>query len=254
VQGGGCGAAAPARPGIVRLRLLRSARPVPSVGLVTVSAVDVVLPCLDEEGALPRVLAGLPDGYRAIVVDNGSSDRSAEVARAAGATVIACPVRGYGAAVHAGLEASVTDIVGFADADGSLDLGELPALVALVEEGADLVIGRRVPVERGAMPLHARWGNAVIARRVRAITGVSLRDIGPMRAGRREALLALGLDDRRSGYPLELVLRAAADGMRIAEVDVTYRRRIGVSKVTGTVGGTITAVRDMSARLREAAR
>ncbi|WP_353807151.1 glycosyltransferase family 2 protein [Agromyces sp. SYSU T00194] len=222
---------------------------------MTDQAVDVVLPCLDEEGALPRVLASLPNGYRALVVDNGSTDRSAEVARAAGATVIAHPVRGYGAAVHAGLEASVTDVVGFADADGSLDLAELPRLVALVDAGeADLVLGRRVPVERGAMPLHARLGNAVIARRVNAITGTSLHDIGPMRAGHREALLALGLDDRRSGYPLELVLRAAAEGLRIAEVDVAYRRRIGVSKVTGTVRGTITAVRDMSARLREAAR
>ncbi|NBH07952.1 glycosyltransferase family 2 protein, partial [Amycolatopsis sp. SID8362] len=110
---------------------------------------DVVLPCLDEAGALPGVLAGLPPGYRAIVVDNGSADGSPEVAASLGAKVVHEPRRGYGAAVHAGLEAATADIVCFADADGSLDLGDLPRLVAAVEGGADLAVGRRVPTSPG---------------------------------------------------------------------------------------------------------
>lgn len=214
------------------------------------AAVDVVLPCLDEAGALPRVLSTLPAGMRAIVVDNGSTDGSAEIATAWGAVVIAEPVRGFGAAAHAGLLAAQAPVVAFCDADGSFDSAELVRVVAPIVAGdADLVLGRRRAV-RGAWPVHARWANAYLAARLRSLTDADLHDLGPMRAARRDALLSLGLRDRRSGYPLEMVLRAARGGWRIAEVDVGYRPRIGRSKVTGTLRGTATAITDMSRVLR----
>jgi dTDP-L-rhamnose 4-epimerase len=200
--------------------------------------IDVVLPCLDEAAALPWVLGRIPDGYRAIVVDNGSTDGSADVAAAHGAQVVHEPRRGFGSACHSGLLAATADIVCFMDADASLDPVELPEVVDLLA-GADLVLGRRRPVTRRAWPPHARIGNALVARRF------GLRDIGPMRAVRRERLLELDLTDRRSGYPLEMVLRAVRRGWRVAETDVTYRPRTGRSKVTGTVRGTVQAVRDM---------
>nr|WP_244177089.1 glycosyltransferase family 2 protein [Streptomyces albus] len=216
--------------------------------------VDVVLPCLDEAGALPWVLGRVPAGWRALVVDNGSTDGSARIAREHGATVVAESRRGFGAACHAGLLASDADIVCFCDCDASLDPGLLPGLVARVAAGeADLVLGRRRPAGRGAWPLHARAGNTVLARMIRRRTGVALRDLGPLRAARREALLELGLTDRRSGYPLQMVVRAADAGWRIEERDVPYRPRTGASKVTGTWRGTLHAVRDMRAVLREPA-
>jgi glycosyltransferase involved in cell wall biosynthesis len=199
---------------------------------------DVVLPCLDEAAALPWVLGRMPDGYRAIVVDNGSTDGSAEVAAAHGAQIVHEPQRGFGAACHAGLLAATSDVVCFMDADASLDPAELPEVLALLHD-ADLALGRRRPVTRGAWPPHARVGNALVARRF------GLRDIGPMRAARRAGLLDLGLTDRRSGYPLEMVLRAVQRGWRVAETDVAYHPRTGRSKVTGTVRGTFQAVRDM---------
>jgi glycosyltransferase involved in cell wall biosynthesis len=200
--------------------------------------IEVVLPCLDEAAALPWVLTRMPDGYRAIVADNGSADGSAEIAAAHGARVVHEPRRGFGAACHAGLLAATSDIVCFMDADASLDPAELPTVVDLLTD-ADLALGRRRPVTRGAWPPHARIGNAVVARRV------GLRDIGPMRAAPRERLLGLGLTDRRSGYPLEMVVLADRRGWRIAETDVAYHPRAGRSKVTGTVRGTLRAVRDM---------
>lgn len=216
--------------------------------------VDVVLPCLDEAAALPVVLAGLPAGYRAIVVDNGSRDGSGDVARALGAVVVHEARRGFGSACAAGLAAATAELVAFCDADASLDLRDLPAVVDPVRRGdADLVLGRRVPSERGAWPLHARLANRALAGRLRRSTGVTLTDLGPMRAASRAALLDLGVRDRRSGYPLETVLRAAAAGWRVAEVPVPYRPRVGRSKVTGTVRGTWTAVADMRRVLAEAA-
>lgn len=216
--------------------------------------VDVVLPCLDEAAALPGVLAGLPSGWRAIVVDNGSSDDSAEVARRLGALVIAEPRRGYGSAVHAGLLAATADLVATCDADGSLDLAGLPGLAAPVLDGSvDLVLGRRLPTSAGAWPAHARLANAVLARLVRRASGLRLHDLGPIRVARRKDLLALDLQDRRSGYPLELVLGAAAAGWRVSERDVAYHPRIGRSKVTGTVRGTWHAVQDMRRLLAEQA-
>ena len=214
---------------------------------------DVVLPCLDEAAALPWVLTRLPAGYRAIVADNGSTDGSADVARAHGATVVMASPRGFGAACAAGLEAAdhPDGLVCFLDADGSLDPQQLPRVVDPVAAGtADLVLGRRRPTARGAWPVHARLGNAEVARQLRRRTGVRVRDLGPMRACRREDLRALDLRDRRSGYPLEMVTRAAAAGWQVREVDVDYLPRTGRSKVTGTVGGTARAVRDMSRVLR----
>jgi glycosyltransferase involved in cell wall biosynthesis len=214
--------------------------------------VDVVLPCLDEAAALPGVLGALPEGYRAIVVDNGSTDGSREVARRHGATVVGEPRRGYGAAVHTGLEHATAEIVCFLDADGSLDPGELPRLVAPVRAGtARLAVGRRVPVGRGAWPWHARAGNRVLARILRR-RGLGVSDVAPMRVGRRADLLGLGVRDRAFGYPLELLIRAADAGWPVVELDVAYRPRAAGtrSKVSGSVRGTVRAVRDMAGVLR----
>ncbi len=211
---------------------------------------DVVLPCLDEAAALPWVIGRLPRGYRAIVADNGSTDGSPDVARSLGARVVDARPKGFGAACHAGLLAATDDIVCFLDADGSLDPQQLPRVVAPLLAGADLVLGRRQPTARGAFPLHARLGNRELARRLRRRTGYDLHDLGPMRAGRREALLSLGIEDRRSGYPLEMVVRAARLGWTVVEVEVDYLPRTGRSKVTGTVRGTVGAVQDMSRVLR----
>ncbi|MCW2667416.1 MAG: glycosyltransferase [Frankiales bacterium] len=212
---------------------------------------DVVLPCLDEAAALPWVLSRMPAGYRAIVADNGSSDGSPDVARSYGAVVVDARPRGFGAAAHAGLMAAGHEdgLVCFLDADGSLDPQQLPRVVAPLLAGADLVLGRR-RLAPGSMPPHARVGNAVVTAQLRRRTGVALRDLGPMRAARRDALVGLDLQDRRFGYPLEMVVRAAAAGWRVEEVEIDYLRRTGRSKVTGTVRGTARAVRDMSAVLR----
>jgi len=210
--------------------------------------IDVVLPCLNEAEALALVLSRVPAGYRPIVVDNGSTDGSARIAVDHGAIVVPARPAGFGAAAHAGLEAATSEIVCFLDADGSLDPRQLPRVVELVADGrADLALGRRRPVSRGAFPFHARLGNAVIAWRLRRVAGVPVRDLGPMRAARRVALLDLDLRDRRFGYPLEMVLKAARAGWRVAEVDVDYAPRAGVvSKVTGNPLGVVRTVRDMT--------
>jgi glycosyltransferase involved in cell wall biosynthesis len=211
---------------------------------------DVILPVLDERLALPWVLDRMPAGYRPIVVDNGSSDGSAELAASLGAVVVHEPQRGFGAACWAGLTAATDDVVCFMDCDSSLDPRQLPRVTdPVLCLSADLVLGARA-AGSGAWPAHARLSNVVLARQVRRRTGLRVTDLGPMRAARREPLLALGLVDRRSGWPLEMVLRAAAAGWRIDEVRVDYLPRSGRSKVTGTVRGTLRAVRDMRAVLR----
>jgi glycosyltransferase involved in cell wall biosynthesis len=216
--------------------------------------VDVVLPCLDEAAALPGVLAALPTGYRAIVVDNGSTDGSPSVATAHGATVVHEPRPGYGAAVHTGLEHARSEIVCFLDADGSLNPADLVPLVDAVSCGAPLAVGRRVPVSRGVWPWHARAGNHVLAMLLRR-RGLPVSDIAPARAVRRLDLLELGVRDRAFGYPLELLLRAAAADWRVVELDVSYGPRAAGtrSKVSGSVRGTVRAVRDMAAVLRSPA-
>ncbi|MFH8756981.1 glycosyltransferase family 2 protein [Streptomyces atroolivaceus] len=223
----------------------------PAASAVPVRA-DIVLPCLDEAEALPQVLARVPDGWRAIVVDNGSTDGSAAVARSLGATVVHEARRGFGSACHAGLLAAEAEYVCFCDCDGSLDAALLPEFVRRLAAGeSDLLLGRRRPTTRGAWPLHARAGNYALSRMLHRRTGLRLHDLGPMRAVRREVLLSLDLTDRRSGYPLQMVVRASDAGLRVTETDVPYVPRTGKSKVTGTWRGTWHAVRDMRAVLRE---
>lgn len=210
------------------------------------AVIDVVLPCLNEEGALPWLLTRMPAGYRPIVADNGSTDDSARIATSLGAQVVHVPQRGFGAACHAGLQAAASDIVCIMDADGSFDPADLEIVSGPVRNGAaDLMLGRRAPQAMKAWPAHARLGNLVLSAELRRRSGVRLHDLGPMRAARRTDLLALGVEDRRFGYPLEMVMRAAAAGWRIGEAPVPYYPRTGKSKVTGTVGGTVKAVRDM---------
>lgn len=186
------------------------------------------------------------------MVDNGSRDGSPEVAARHGALVVREPRRGYGAAVHAGLEAADAELVAVLDADGSFDPTELPVLVAPVAGGtADLTVGRRRPVRAGVWPWHARAGTALVAALLRR-RGVPLRDLSPIRVARRDALLALGVADRAFGYPLELLIRAAAAGWRIREFDVRYAPRAAGtrSKVSGSVRGTLRATRDFAGVLR----
>ena len=213
---------------------------------MTSSVVDVVLPCLDEAKALPWVLQRMPSWARPIVVDNGSTDGSGQIARDLGASVIMAEQRGYGAACHAGLQAATAQLVAVMDADTSLDPGDLLLLLAAHRAGADLVVGRRMPVGRGAWPWHLRLANRVVTHALNRRTSLHLKDIGAMRLAPRAALLALAIDDRRSGYPLETILRAVEAGWRVGEVDVAYRPRTGRSKVTGTPLGVARAVHDMT--------
>jgi glycosyltransferase involved in cell wall biosynthesis len=207
--------------------------------------VTVVLPCLNEAASLPGVLAAMPDGYRALVVDNNSADGTADVARRRGAEVVVEQRPGYGSAVHAGVVAATTSIVAVIDADGSLDARELPPLVDELERGADMAIGRRRAVNGLRWPWHARLGTAAVCWRLRTRYGLPVHDIAPMRVARRDALLALGVTDRRSGYPLELLVRAAQAGWRVVERDVVYGPRAGgKSKVSGSLRGSFIAALD----------
>jgi glycosyltransferase involved in cell wall biosynthesis len=207
--------------------------------------VTVVLPCLNESASLPGVLAAMPAGYRPLVVDNNSTDDTALVARRHGAQVVTETRPGYGSAVHAGVMAAPTPIVAVLDADGSLDPADLPALVDELDRGADMAIGRRRPVPGLRWPWHARLGTAAVCWRLRSRYGLAVHDIAPMRVARRDALLDLGVVDRRSGYPLELLVRAAAADWRVVEHDVMYGPRSGgKSKISGSMRGSFTAALD----------
>jgi glycosyltransferase involved in cell wall biosynthesis len=211
---------------------------------------DVVLPVLDEAAAIPVVMASLPRDYRPIVVDNGSMDGSGEVARLAGALVVEEPSQGFGAACWAGLMAATDEVVCFMDCDGSFDGAELPRVADPVSSGeVDLMLGARRRTAVG-WPWHARLANRVLARFLHHQAGVAVTDLGPMRAARRKDLIALGIEDRRFGWPLEMVMRAADAGWTIEETPVTQAPRIGRSKVTGTVRGTARAIKDMTAVAR----
>jgi glycosyltransferase involved in cell wall biosynthesis len=205
-------------------------------------SVTVVLPCLNEAASLPGVLAAMPAGYRPLVVDNNSTDGTAELARDLGADVVTERRPGYGSAVHAGVEAAATPIVAVVDADGSLDPGELPTLVDELDRGADMAIGRRRPVPGLRWPWHARLGTAAVCWRIRSKYGLPVHDIAPMRVARRDALLGLGITDRRTGYPVELMVRAAKAGWTVVERDVPYGPRTGgKSKVSGSLRGSVHA-------------
>ena len=191
----------------------------------------------------------MPAGFRPIVVDNGSRDATSAVARSLGATVVSEPRAGYGAAVHAGLEAATADFVAVIDGDGSMDPAELvPLLEEVVAGRADLAVGRRRPSARGVWPWHARAGNALVLWWLRRRIGMPLHDIAPMRVARRRELLALGIEDRRFGYPVELLQRATAAGWRFVERDITYYPRAAgtKSKVSGSVLGTVRTARDFA--------
>ena len=213
----------------------------------------LILPCLDEAPALRTVLPRVPAGIQVLVVDNGSTDGTADVARSLGARVVQELRRGYGAAVHAGIEASETELVAVMDGDGSFHAPDLLPLIDDVARGrATMAVGRRRPVRRGIWPWHARLGNRLVIGILRSRTGFRLHDIAPARVCRREDLLALGVEDRRFGYPLELMSRAASAGWRIVEHDLPYhpRARGTRSKVSGSVRGTVRTARDFLAVLR----
>jgi glycosyltransferase involved in cell wall biosynthesis len=214
--------------------------------------IDVVIPALDEERSLPRVLADLPRDRlrRIVVVDNGSSDTTAERAREAGANVVTEPRRGYGSACLAGLDrvrrdpAGPPDVVVFLDADYSDRPDELPTVVAPILEGrADLVIGSRTlgAREPGALLPQARFGNALATGMIRLLYGVRFTDLGPFRAVRWGALERLAMQDRDFGWTVEMQVKAARLGIPTAEVPVSYRCRIGTSKITGTIAGSVRA-------------
>ncbi|WP_411129970.1 glycosyltransferase family 2 protein [Streptomyces sp. x-19] len=212
---------------------------------------DLVPPRLDEAAALPWALDQVPAGWRAIVVDNGSTDGTAENAVELGAMVMHEPQRGFGAACHTGLLAETAEFVCFCDRDASVAPALSPAVAGPVLDGsADLAVGHRRPVTRRAWPLHARLTNLEPARLIRRRTGLRPHDLGPIRAARRASLCAVDLTGRRSDYPRQMV-RAADAGWRVAETEAPYRPRTGRSKVTGTWLGTWPAVRDMRAILAE---
>jgi glycosyltransferase involved in cell wall biosynthesis len=213
---------------------------------------DLVLPCRDEAAALPALLDRVPDVFGVIVVDNGSSDATAAVARALGARVVSEPAPGYGAAVHAGIAASDAEYIAVMDGDGSLDPADvLPLLDCVAGGSADLALGRRRPTSAAHWPSHARLGNLVALRCIAWRTGLRLGDIGPARVCRRVELQQLGVADRRFGYPVELLLRAGRSGWRVAELDVAYHPRAAGtrSKVSGSVSGSLRAALDFAKAL-----
>jgi glycosyltransferase involved in cell wall biosynthesis len=224
-----------------------------------VRKVSVLIPALDEEGAIGAVVSGLvalvdaagrPYLDEVVVGDNGSTDRTAEVARAAGATVVSAPVRGYGSACLAGMAhlrrrpQGPPDVVVFVDGDGSNAAEELPALVAPIAEGAaDLVIGSRVRrAEPGSLTAPQRFGNQLASLMLRRLYGARTTDLGPFRAVAWPALMALQMEDPNYGWTVEMQVKAAKRGLRVVEVDVQNRPRIaGASKVAGTVRGVVGA-------------
>lgn len=208
---------------------------------------DLVLPCKDEAPALADLLPRVPAVFSVIVADNGSRDGTAAVAARLGARVVHESRPGYGAAVHAGLLAATAEYVAFMDGDSSFDPDELLVLLREVSSGrADIAVGRRRPVGRGVWPWHARAGNALIVAWLRRRIRMHAHDLAPMRVCRRQALLDLDVQDRRFGYPVELLQKATLAGWRFTEHDVGYHPRAAGtrSKVSGSVRGTLRTARD----------
>ncbi|MFN7950293.1 MAG: glycosyltransferase family 2 protein [bacterium] len=213
------------------------------------ATIDVIIPALDEEASIGNVLRAIPAGLarRVIVADNGSRDRTAEVASRHGGIVVHEPRRGYGSACLAGLRRASFDppeIVVFLDADFSDHPEEMTALVApLLADSADLVIGSRIrgAADPGALAPQARYGNQLACFLIARLYGHRYTDLGPFRAIRWDALAALDMRDPAFGWTVEMQIKALQRGLRVAEIPVRYRRRIGASKITGTVSGTVRA-------------
>ncbi len=209
--------------------------------------ITVIIPALNEEEAIGTVVREVPRDIAGeiVVVDNGSTDRTAEVAQAAGARVIREPMRGYGAACLAGaMAADHTDILVFLDGDRSDDPREMPVVLGPLLNGhADLVIGSRTTglTEEGALTSHQRFGNRLVTWIIRLLYGVTLTDIGPFRAIRAPVLRDLGMEHKTYGWPVEMIVKAAKKGYRVVNVPVSCRKRIGVSKVAGTMKGSLLA-------------
>lgn len=208
--------------------------------------IKAVIPALDEERAIGAVVGDAPDFLaETIVVDNGSRDATAAAAAAAGARVVVEPRRGYGRACKAGIAAALPcDIILFMDADGADDPADAAAIIAPIAAGrADLVIGSRMigRVEKGALTLPQRWGNALACTLIKTFWGARFTDLGPFRAIRTDALARLTMDDEAFGWTVEMQARAAKLGLRALEVPTAYRRRVGRSKISGTLSGVVRA-------------
>ena len=209
--------------------------------------VSVIIPTRNEALAIGRVLADIPSDLvnEVIVVDNHSSDETPSIAASMGARVVSEARRGYGRACLTGLAAATApDIVVFLDGDYSDRPAELPLLLAPITEGrADITIGSRLGDRRtpGALPWHAVFGNWLAARLIANLYGLQISDLGPFRAARADALRAVELEETTYGWAVELILKGAIRGFRIVEVPVSYHPRIGESKISGTLRGTLGA-------------
>ena len=214
---------------------------------MTEQTVAVILPALNEASCVGTVVNGfLSEGVRVVVVDNGSTDGTQQIAKQAGAEVVSEKLRGYGSACLAGvayLKSQPPSIVVFADCDGTLNPQEIRRLVAPIEyDKADLVLGRRVRVEKGALPAHQKLGNRIACFLFEALYDLPINDIPPYRALRWSFLDRLALSEKTYGFPVETVALAARLGCRVAEVDVDYRARLGGrSKVTGSLLASVRA-------------
>ena len=208
---------------------------------------SVVIPAFNEEQAIGEVIGAVPKDrvHDIVVVDNGSTDETAKKASLAGARVVFEPRPGYGSACLAGAKAAAdADVLVFLDGDRSDDPRQLDIVAGpVLDNRADLVIGSRIKgvLEKGAMPLHGRLGNRLIVSILRLLYGANLTDIGSFRAIKSQTLFDLKMEQMTYGWPVEMVVKAARKGLRIQSVPINYRRRIGKSKVTGTIRGTVLA-------------